>query len=96
MAVAGSRPSMHTPPATAVDANHRTRRLRRQQNLDGGGCPDEGVRRTAFYRSLPDTAAVSAVLPELGRLAMPSRRLVSTADTAAACGWLLLQEAVAG
>jgi hypothetical protein len=47
MAVAGGRPSMHAPPATAVDASRRRRCLRRQPNLDAGGCPDQGVRRTA-------------------------------------------------
>jgi hypothetical protein len=56
---ASGRPSMHAPPATALDANRRIPCLWRQQNLDAGGCPDEGVRRPA------DTAAVSAVRPEL-------------------------------
>jgi hypothetical protein len=50
MAVAGRRPSMHAPPAAAVDANRRRRCLRRR-NLDASGCPDERVRRTACCRS---------------------------------------------
>jgi hypothetical protein len=62
MAVAGGRPSMHAPPATAVDAR-RLQCPRWQHNLDAGGCPDQGVRRTACCRSL-DTAAVSTVVPE--------------------------------
>jgi hypothetical protein len=60
------QPTVHARPA-GYGSGHkrRTRRPRRQRNLDAGGCPDEGVRRTACCRSLPDTAAVSAVLPEL-------------------------------
>jgi hypothetical protein len=60
------RPTVHArPPATAVDPGRRRRCLRRQQNLDAGGCPDQGVRRTACCRSLRTTVAVSAVLPAL-------------------------------
>jgi hypothetical protein len=69
-----------------VDANRRIRCPRWQQNLDVGGCPDEGVHRTTGCRRPVDTAAVSAVRPKLRRLAMPSGRLGSTADTAAARG----------
>jgi hypothetical protein len=71
-----------TPPATAVDANRRLRCLRRQQNLDAGGCPDQGVRRTACCRSLRTPWQCPLCVRHCGRLAMPSGRPVSPADTA--------------
>jgi hypothetical protein len=75
MAVASGRPSLHAPPATAVDPGRRTRCLRRQHNLDAGDCPDQGVRRTAGCRSPPDLVAVCPRwFRNCGRLAMVSGR----------------------
>jgi hypothetical protein len=67
---AGGRPFMPTLPASAREANRRSRCPRWQHNLDAGGCPDQGVRRTAGCRRPVDTAAVSAVRPARRRLAM--------------------------
>jgi hypothetical protein len=61
-------------PATAVDANRRRRCLRRQRNLHAGGCPDEGVRRTACRRSLRTLWQCPRCVRHCGRLAMVSGR----------------------
>jgi hypothetical protein len=75
-----ARPAGHgsgpRPPHTVSTAQH---------NLDAGGCPDQGVRRTAC-RSLRTRWQCPRCVRNCGRLAMVSGRLVSTVDTAAACG----------
>jgi hypothetical protein len=81
MAVAGGRPSMHAPPVTAVDANRRIQCPWRQRNLDAGGCPDEGVRRTVCRRCRRTPRQCPRCVRNCGRLAMRSGRLVSTAGT---------------
>jgi hypothetical protein len=66
--------------ACGVDAAPEPRRGR----LSRPGCPPHGMLPAA------DTAAVSAVVPELRHLVMPSGRLVSAVDTAAA--WRTLRQ----
>jgi hypothetical protein len=86
VAVAGGRPSMHARRPRQWTPTARMQCPRRQHNLDAGGCPDQGVRRTACRRSLRTLRHCPRCVRHCGRLAMVSGRLVSTADTAAACG----------
>jgi hypothetical protein len=57
-----------------VDANRRIRCLRRQQILDAGDCPDQGVRRTAGCCSLRTPWQCPRCVRNRGRPAMPSGR----------------------
>jgi hypothetical protein len=87
MAIAGGRPSMHVPPAAAVEANRRMRCPREAAQTSTRAAVQTRVsaaRRAAAGGG--HCGSVRRCVRNCGRPAMPSGRLVSTADTAAACG----------